>query len=376
MHRQRRRNRDGSILVLAAFLMIALCGFVAFAVDLGYLCVVKTQLQRSADASAMAAVRELYYLDDVDLNAALTIVDDCETVAATYAGSNTVTGLAPGLAAGDVEVGRISDPLDPDSPLTFGDPTTYNAVRVTVQRTASQNGQAPLFFARVFGLDGVNTQAQATAVIHKSFSGWKLPSDGTNLGIVPIALDEETWLQLLAGNAPDDYTYDPDTGEITAGADGLLEVDLYPHGTGSPGNRGTVDIGVNNNSTSHLGDQIRYGVTEEDLSFHGGSLEFDGNGELLLGADPGISNGIKDDLAAIVGEPRIIPIFRSLSGNGNNAVYTIVKFVGVRLVHVHMTGNNKHVFIQPAKVLTRGGITTPGSEAYTDNIYSPVTLAR
>lgn len=65
-----------------------------------------------------------------------------------------------------------------------------------------------------------------------------------------------------------------------------------------------------------------------------------------------------DEHVAIVGKPRIIPISGSISGNGNNAEYTIVKWVGIRLIEVHMTGDNKHVYIQPAKVMTRGGIRT------------------
>ena len=165
-------------------------------------------------------------------------------------------------------------------------------------------------------------------------------------------------------------------GSITSGADDVLEVDLYPASTGSPGNRGTVDIGVNNNSTSHLGNQIRYGITEEDLSYHGGSLDFNAYGELELGADPGLSAAIKADLTAIIGEPKIIPIFRALTGNGNNVVYTIVKWVGIRVVYVKLTGNDKHVFVQPAKVVTRGGTAAVGYEDQSDYVYSPSVLAR
>ena len=48
-------SRRAAIVVLAAFLMIPLCCFVAFAVDVGYLCVVRTELQRGADSAALAA---------------------------------------------------------------------------------------------------------------------------------------------------------------------------------------------------------------------------------------------------------------------------------------------------------------------------------
>ncbi|MEZ6119621.1 MAG: hypothetical protein R3C28_24060 [Pirellulaceae bacterium] len=61
-----------------------------------------------------------------------------------------------------------------------------------------------------------------------------------------------------------------------------------------------------------------------DMNAMGGTLEFDANGELVLNGDTGISAGVKDELASIVGETRIIPIFSQVQGPGNNADYTIV----------------------------------------------------
>ena len=54
--------------------------------------------------------------------------------------------------------------------------------------------------------------------------------------------------------------------------------------------------------------------------------------------DTGISAGVKDELASIIGQTRIIPVFSSVSGNGNNATYVIVRWVGVRVMAVKLTG--------------------------------------
>ena len=70
---------------------------------------------------------------------------------------------------------------------------------------------------------------------------------------------------------------------------------------------------------------------------------------------------MKDELASIVGNPKMIPIFESLTENGNNAEYTIVAFVGVRVMSVRLTGDDKHVIIQPCTVVTKGGIPAPGA---------------
>jgi hypothetical protein len=188
------------------------------------------------------------------------------------------------------------------------------------------------------------------------FNGFRTPADGSNVEILPFALDQDTW-NGLCDHGSDVYRYDPDTKTVSAGSDGIKEVNLFPQGTGSPGNRGTVDIGSSNNSTADIARQILNGVTPADLAYHGGSLTFDANHELHLNGDTGISAGVKDELASIIGKPRLIPIFTTVFGPGNNADYTIVKFVGVRITGVKLTGSlataasKPPVFEQPCWLL-------------------------
>ena len=86
---------------------------------------------------------------------------------------------------------------------------------------------------------------------------------------------------------------------------------------------------------------------------------------------------MKDALEAIKGKPRIIPIFRTLTGNGNNAQYGIVAWVGVRILDVKLTGSNnsKRVIIQPANIVTKGGIPNDTGQSSWYG-YSPVKLIR
>ena len=58
MKRNRKSKRRGAILALVALLMVPLFAMLAFAVDYGYLLKVRTDLQRTADAAALAAVQE------------------------------------------------------------------------------------------------------------------------------------------------------------------------------------------------------------------------------------------------------------------------------------------------------------------------------
>jgi hypothetical protein len=375
--RLHRRLRRGNIVVLTAFLMVGLMGLIAFAVDLGYLYNARTEMQRAVDSSAIAGCWEL-----IDTGAASgtsnpsVLSDNARTKARLFASYNLVTRSAAQLAADDISVGYIANPADPNSPfLSVGYTGSPNAMQIHMRRTAQQNGVIPLFFGPVLGVNSASMDCYATAAYMPGISGFKSPSDGSNLGILPYALDEETWNGMLAGGGSDDYRHSDASGLVSTGPDGIREVNLFPQGTGSPGNRGTVDIGPSNNSTSDIARQIVYGISASDMSYMpNGKLQFGSDGTLTLNGDTGISAGVKDELASIIGDTRIIPIFRSVTGNGNNANYTIVKFVGIRMMYVKLTGSNKQVMVQPAVVTTRGGLS--GSTSRSDYIYSPVWLVR
>jgi hypothetical protein len=77
-----------------------------------------------------------------------------------------------------------------------------------------------------------------------------------------------------------------------------------------------------------------------------------------LNGDTGISAGIEASLQSIIGDIRAIPIFTQVSGPGNNANYTIVKFVGVRIMAVKLSGGptQRYLRVQPAAFMTRNGI--------------------
>ena len=374
--RNQRSPRRGNIIVLSALMMVMTAAFVAFAVDLGSLYVARCELQRSADAAALSAAWDL--VDENELSgttSVLALETEARNTAIEFASLNKVWGSTPVVPVTDVEIGYLSDPTDPTSTMAFASSNAPNAVRVCVRRTTVQNGPITFTFAKLLGIFSQELDADATAALLTNFAGFRAPGDGGNLGILPIALDETTWNTLLAGGGSDNWSWDPSTETVTSGSDGIKEVDLYPQGNGSPGNRGTVDIGSNNNSTAVLSRQIASGVTPSDLAHHGGELKFDSSGKLYLNGDTGISAGIKDDLSSIIGQPRSIPIFTQVEGPGNNATYTIVKFVGVRVLDVKLTGSqsSKCVMIQPATMVARGAIPATTS-THSDVMYSNVWL--
>jgi hypothetical protein len=306
------------------------------------------------------------------------------TTAAQYASLNQVSGHAMSLGAneanspeGDVVFGYIADFKNSASPFQTNSENGYNAVKVRIRKNSSINGEVPFFFARVFGLDSQGIESEATAGLISDVKGFKAPADGSDIGILPYALDQQTWIDFVANSGSDNYRWNESTKTVEAGCDGLVEANLFPQGTGSPGNRGTVDIGGSNNSTSDIARQILHGISPSDLAALGKPLEFDTCGKLYLNGDTGISAGVKDELNSIKGQPRVIPIFSNVSGNGNNANYTIVKWQGIRIMNVKLTGSmsQKNVMIQVAPVMLKGVVpaTETGTSSY---VYSPVVLVK
>ena len=71
MFRAKRRKidrRSGNIAVLAVVMLTAILGITALAVDVGYICAAKSQLQRTADASALAGASAIYLPTSANMN--------------------------------------------------------------------------------------------------------------------------------------------------------------------------------------------------------------------------------------------------------------------------------------------------------------------
>ena len=136
------------MLVLAALLMILMVGMIAFAMDIGYIVLVRSQLQTAADSAAMAAAAVMGGEPDMAVKTA------CQ-----YAAYHTAGGENVRLSEGDIELGIWDTKSRSFVPLT----TAGNAVRVTARRDTASGGETPLFFAKIFGHDSFNMSASAVA---------------------------------------------------------------------------------------------------------------------------------------------------------------------------------------------------------------------
>lgn len=373
----RKSNRKGTALVLSVALMFVLFSFLAFGIDIGYLAQSRAEMQRTADASAMAGCWELYgnLEEGYEFESSVTEVT---LVSKDFAALNSVCRQGPVVPSNDIDIGFVSQMSDEE--VQANSELPFYAVKVNVKRDQANNGEIPFFFGRIFGDSGRAMQVSATAVMARQISGFSIPAtEATKIDLLPFALDVDTWDDMMAQvTTSDDYSFDSFSGDVGNGADGACEVNLYPQGTGSPGNRGTVDIGGANNSTNDIARQILHGISAADLTDLGKPLILDGSTPLELNGDTGISAGVKDELASIIGEKRIIPLFSRVTGNGNNAKYEITRWVGVRIMRVKLTGpmSRKELIVQPAHVVASQGVIATTGSSFSDFVLSPVLLVR
>lgn len=385
-----RHERRGSVVVPVAASLVVLAGIAALVVDIGRIYTARSELQACTDAAALAGANVLLNEGRLkgltELNQVLAAA---RATAADFALRNQVMGQGPSMdlnssnaADGDIVIGYLNDPTNLNAPLDFSDPFRFNTVQLLVHQDETRNGSIAMTFARVLGFNSKSIRGRAAATFQDGIVGFNVTQSGQNAGLLPFALKRTVWDSLLQSGlngSNDNYHYDSATSTVTAGSDGIPELNLYPGaGIGQlpPGNFGTVDIGAANNSTADICRQILYGVNETDLSYFGGELRLGADGTLPLNGDTGLSAGFKDELAAIKGQPRTIPLFNSVSGNGNNSYYIVTAFAGVRIMNVKLTGapSGKQVIVQPAVVVDGSAVSGANGDDY--YVYRPVTLSR
>jgi Flp pilus assembly protein TadG len=135
-----RTDNRGQVLVIVALAFVVFLGFAALAVDVAYMYNVRSELQRCADAGALAGASAYVdpdVLGDRNLEAIARVKD--------FVSRNTVAG-----ATLDSNNPRILSIQVPPANLD-------NQVSVAMHLTVN------LFFARIFGRDSTMIQAAAAA---------------------------------------------------------------------------------------------------------------------------------------------------------------------------------------------------------------------
>ena len=325
------RRRRGAIVVLVAASLMLLLAMVAFAVDIGAVLTVKTDMQRAADAGALAAAQRLAPDEDGDQNQQAAIAAAHQLVASNM----QLVGAADfQVDADDIDIGSYNAETIYAGNAQIQNQGQANVVRVTLRRDGVLNARAPLFFGRVLGFQDAALQVSATATLPSP----NLIFPGT--AVLPFAFNKSDWDALAIG---DTFVIYGD-GKMTDG-----------NGDELPGNWGTLDIGSSNNSTSDLREQIEQGLRQEDLQalYDEGRIaqntHFDSRVPVTLDGDPGLSSGMKCAVIDGEGKQYLIPLFDTVgAGGGDNSSYHVIAWAAATLEDSRWHGS-KHTWVRVTK---------------------------
>lgn len=149
-----RKPRNGAMLVLVAFMLVILLVMTAFAVDVAYMQLVRTELRTATDAASKAASEALSRTQSID---------DARAAARQIASLNTVAGDELLLADSDIIFGEAAQAGQGLFNFVEGG-NELNSVRILGRRSGgSLSGAVPLFLGGILGRDTFEPELASTS---------------------------------------------------------------------------------------------------------------------------------------------------------------------------------------------------------------------
>jgi hypothetical protein len=289
MRRQIRKNlrqrwpsdQKGAVIVITALSLMVLLGIAGLAVDLGHLYMVRGELQRAADAGAVAGARALFFPEN-------NAPPQCAEALATsrqIARLNLVDNAVPAVSSAQTGVWDWHT-----SHFTQGCSTTpfTNAVALAISK-----GNIPLSLMSIWGFGPLNLSASSIAVMD-----W-VKELKTGVIALPVAIGKK-W----AGGGIDRQVkiYFNDENQDTGG---------------------WYAIPPNKVSTSYLRQMMTTPIST--ALKQGDPIE----------VNTGVHNAALDDLGAFIGKEVWLPVVDTATFNG---IFNIAGFLGFRLSAIGKDG--------------------------------------
>ncbi|WP_426225611.1 pilus assembly protein TadG-related protein [Pseudarthrobacter sp. DSP2-3-2b1] len=258
----------GAVSVIVAFMLVALLGFGAIAVDVGMMYAERAQLRNGADAAALAVAQRC-------------------AVSAADPNCSATSPLAAGLANGNATDGLSNLK---SVALSTGDRT----VKVTAgaQEAGHSPNEVSLFFARALGINSAEVNAPA-------FVQWGSPEKGPAPFPITVSVcqvrnktDIMQLLQLHGKNANPDCHYGP-SGAAVEGGFGELKQDS--------GQCGAI---VNIATSTAGGDTGNNAPPNCQATLNSWAADINAGKDVII----------------------LLPIFNTVTGTGTNAVFGLTTF--------------------------------------------------
>lgn len=307
-------DQSGSIAIFSAMALVILLGFAALALDIGHLVSVKGELQKAADAGALAGARALALpMGVADFNWSNGKDVAVSTVQKNFADNHDLTDFTvANVQAGFWDLSWTSgnapaNLLGSDNPAAFVPASgQVAAVKVTVQKTKGGSGSsAPVatYFASAMRIKSMEAKSSAVAMISPPTT---IPYSSAFPFALPYTWVNEHWKDhpvLSFTVAADQHT--DSGGQWTSFKDQVSGAD-YING---------LILGTNTSDSISLGDKIFIQTGERAAIYNTAQAEVD--------------------------QIRYIPVVKDDFSNG--AFTTVLAYVPFKITSVIGSGNNPSV---------------------------------
>jgi hypothetical protein len=165
-------RQSGTALIFGIFSLLIGLAFAGFSIDVGYMMVIRNQLQNAADAAALNGANYLVNLGDikpVDFSKAEQAARDAfSSTEENPRPLNTANNIPLAIRAAQVKTGCWDMSGNDVGIQTICSSGYVPAIGVTVEMNNEINGQIGTFFSRIVGFDSYSMRAKAVAVARPS----------------------------------------------------------------------------------------------------------------------------------------------------------------------------------------------------------------
>ncbi len=354
-----------------ALMMLVSLLFLAVIVDYAWLANCRVELNRSAEAAALAAARGLLcdelllpQSDDEEIASRARLAAD------RVARSNLAAGqpVALNLDRGDVRIGRHVEQAATGEILFLQSDHRPDYVEVLAARTRSRNNPVALFLSSLSGTTNADVRANAAATFDHDVIAIR-PFPGGRVPMLPLAVLQtaasgtglQSWEQQIEQRTgSDQYSVDPATGRVWSRPDGIPEIILQSASRVIPSERANthlMEVGGQPGQVN-LAQQVHSGWSLDDLAAYGGQIRFNGTPVPIACSDD-YDHEIEGAFGDILGQPRLVVLYHTYQAADKQryASLTADRLVAARLMAIRSAPGGGYEFVlQPTVMSTRTAV--------------------